>query len=198
MITPNHSTDLFPRVHSHTYGDIADVAYMVAAVEHAHNENIPGAVVECGVWRGGMLMVALLTLKQLGDNREVWGYDTFTGMTETGPMDTSGVPVGDLAVPEAEVRAYLGERVILVAGDVRQTLTTVEAPESIAVLRLDVDWYENTMACLTALWPRLAPGGVLLIDDYNHWEGCRKAVNAFLGPRAAELTRTGTGSGMVK
>lgn len=197
MIAPNLGTPLYRLVENYTYGQRVDVGYMEAAVAYITAERIPGAIVECGVWRGGMLKAALLALESLGESRAVWGYDTFTGMTETGPNDIGGVPVGHLAVPEAEVRAYLGERVHLVVGDVRQTVA-VEAPEQIAILRLDVDWYDNTRACLEALYPRLVPGGVLLIDDYNHWQGCIKAVDEYLGPLALKLERTGTGSGMLK
>ena len=79
----------------------------------------------------------------------------------------------------------------------RATLA-VKVPFSIAILRLDVDWHDATLACLRALWPRLQPGGIFLCDDYNFWEGCKVAVDAYLGPTAQLLTRTGTGSGMIK
>ena len=52
-------------------------------------------------------------------------------------------------------------------------------PESISVLRLDTDWYESTRKELQILYPRLGVGGVLIIDDYGYWDGCRKAVHEY-------------------
>lgn len=199
MITPDLETPLYRQVQDYTYGQLVDVGYMVSAIRHVVANDIPGAIVECGVWRGGMLKAAVLQLEAMGVEREVWGYDTFAGMTETGPEDGEGgkEQIGKLAVPYSEVRAYLGEGVRLVKGDVRQTLLQ-ESPEQIAILRLDVDWHDNTRACMKALWPRLSPGGVLLVDDYDFWEGCKKAVDAYLGPLAGQMVKAGTGSGMVK
>lgn len=198
MIEPNLDTPIYRQVNDRTYGQLVDVGYLHAAVAYVHSRGIPGAIVECGVWRGGMLKAALLACELVGTEREVWGYDTFTGMTAPNRLiDDTEFPAGALAVPEQEVRDYLGERVRLVAGDVKETAAR-ERPEQIAILRLDVDWWDNTMACLKALWPRLSPGGVLLVDDYPHWKGCVAAVDEFLGDEASRLVRTGTGSGMLK
>jgi len=66
----------------------------------------------------------------------------------------------------------------LVEGDVAQTLTHT-VPETIALLRLDTDWYESTRIGLEVLYPRLAVGGVCILDDYGHWQGARKAVDDY-------------------
>jgi hypothetical protein len=69
-------------------------------------------------------------------------------------------------------------------GFFEETLPTFNCP-SIAVLRLDADWYESTMICLEKFWDYILPGGLLLIDDYHVWEGCTRAVHAFLAKRDA-------------
>jgi O-methyltransferase len=66
----------------------------------------------------------------------------------------------------------------LVPGRVEETLA-FDLPDQIALLRLDTDWYESTKVSLEQLYPRLVPGGVLIIDDYGHWQGCRKAVDDY-------------------
>jgi hypothetical protein len=87
-------------------------------------------------------------------------------------------------VPAAEVRAallgtgYPADRIHLVEGKVEDTLPE-HAPERLALLRLDTDWYESTRHELQHLYPRLSPHGVLIIDDYGHWEGARKAVDEY-------------------
>jgi len=170
------------------------------AVLHVHAARIPGDVVECGVWRGGSAMLAALALDSLGDReRNVWLYDTFEGMPPPAEVDRSfaGEPAaallgrtdiaGELTRAVAsldEVRAnlattgYPSQRLHFVEGMVEDTIPAV-APEQISILRLDTDWYESTRHELEHLWPRLSPGGVLIVDDYGHWQGARRAVDEF-------------------
>lgn len=169
------------------------------SVRRVVTEGIPGAVVECGVWRGGSMLAAALTLAELGDTtRDLYLFDTFTGMPEPTEQDRHG---GELAAtllarssPDSWVRAYssLAEvrrtmrrsgypasRIHYVEGRVEETIPD-RAPESIALLRLDTDWYQSTRHELKHLWPRLSAGGVLIVDDYGHWEGARRAVDEWL------------------
>jgi hypothetical protein len=81
---------------------------------------------------------------------------------------------------------YPADRVRFVVGRVEDTLPD-QAPESIALLRLDTDWYASTRHELVHLFPRLAVGGVLLIDDYGHWQGARQAVDEYLAQTGARL-----------
>ena len=74
---------------------------------------------------------------------------------------------------------YAEELLHFVVGDVLTTLPTL-APEKIALLRLDTDWYESTAHELRNLWPRLQPGGILIIDDYGWWKGARRAVDEWM------------------
>lgn len=153
---------------------------------------VAGAFVECGVWRGGNVMVA----RWASPSRQCWAFDTFNGMTEPGPHDkhrdghmAHGKWPGKAAVSFTEVaenlkkeNAYDPKLCAFVVGDVRQTLLDpANLPEIIAVLRLDTDFYDSTKIELEVLYPRLAIGGVLLVDDYGHWMGARKAVDDHLG-----------------
>jgi len=169
------------------------------AVGHIERSGLEGDVVECGVWRGGSSMLAALALLRSGaPERTLWLYDTFAGMSEPTEYDVaaSGERVGEgwdryrdrrdhpvLAYAGlAEVRAnlastgYPDDRIRYVEGKVEDTIPD-RMPERIALLRLDTDWYESTRHELEHLYPRLVPGGVLIIDDYGAWEGARRAVD---------------------
>ena len=175
---------------------------LINAVRHVVDNRIPGDFVECGVWRGGSVMAMAKELHALGVNdRRIWLYDTFAGMTQPTSSDIeagSGVtaremlattPVQDgdnvwcvagRADVEANVRStgYPFEQFTFVEGDVAQTLRQ-NAPEKISLLRLDTDWYESTKVELEVLYPRLSVGGVCILDDYGHWQGARKAVDEY-------------------
>jgi O-methyltransferase len=184
------------------------------AVAYAVGRGIPGALVECGVWRGGSVLAMIRTLQRLGvDDREVYLFDTFDGMTKPTEEDTSpfdppaletweqsaeaGRTAWDWAFsPETfsldEVRkvlhgtGYPPERIHFEVGPVEDTLPE-RAPASVAVLRLDTDWYASTAHELTHLYPRLSEGGVLIIDDYGHWEGARRAVDEYFSDTASPI-----------
>jgi O-methyltransferase len=176
-----------------------------SAIRHVHAHALDGAIVECGVWRGGSSMLAALTLLQVGDTRRpLLLFDTFAGMSSPTDADvsTNGLRAADAwdtiegdvedfvfayATLE-EVRrnmastGYPEERIAYVQGKVEDTIPS-QAPERIALLRLDTDWYESTRHELEHLWSRLVPGGVLIIDDYGEWIGARKAVDEFFADR---------------
>jgi O-methyltransferase len=171
------------------------------AVEYVTRHGIRGAVVESGVWRGGSMMAAALTLLRLGDtSRELVLFDTFDGMPQPAAGDVKYS--GDEALPRwerertgtgsswcfaalDEVRRNLGgtgypaSRIHYKQGKVEATLPS-HAPDEIAILRLDTDFYASTRAEMEHLFPRLVPGGVLIVDDYSHWQGCRRAVDEYL------------------
>jgi hypothetical protein len=179
---------------------------LLNAVRYVVEEDIPGDLAECGVWRGGSIMAMALQLRDMGvGDRRIWLYDTFAGMTpptaedvEAGTGTTaadmlSHTDVGDgnnvwcvagRADVEANVRStgYPMDQFTFVEGDVARTLYE-QAPDRIALLRLDTDWYESTRIGLEVLYPRLAVGGVCILDDYGHWEGARKAVDDYFADR---------------
>ena len=172
---------------------------LIKAVQYVHEHRVPGALVECGVWRGGSMMaVAYKLLAMGGRERELYLYDTFQGMTPPGDRDrtvATGEHASDILIrPEAhhiraiaslaEVRENMGRvgyeasRIHYVVGPVEQTIPDT-SPKEIALLRLDTDWYESTRQELEHLFPRLVRGGVLILDDYGWWEGAREATDEY-------------------
>ncbi len=174
----------------------ARLGAMAQAVLRIDAEAIAGDIVECGVWMGGNIILA----RKLSPERTCWLYDTFTGMTEPGDFDIkrSGARAKDRyagkqgkweAASIEEVREALrstetldDKRLRFIQGCVEETLRDEDnLPRSIALLRLDTDWYASTKMELEVLYPRLAPGGTLIVDDYGHWQGARKAVDDYFG-----------------
>jgi hypothetical protein len=196
---------IIERAFPYTMTGAARLQALVDAVRYCARGNVPGAFVECGVWRGGSVLAMLLTLQDEGAaERDVYLYDTFEGMTEPTEEDVSllekpaletwrsaeekgeqawGWLLGDFdesAVRETVLSSgYPGSRVHFVRGPVEETIPAT-VPEQIALLRLDTDWYESTRHELEHLYPRLVPGGVVIIDDYGHWEGARRATDEYL------------------
>jgi hypothetical protein len=180
---------------------------LILAVRHVAKHKIPGDIVECGVWRGGSMQATALTLLAADDtSRELYLFDTFEGMpppTEedlrhdgksaadllAGNARTSGVwavaSLADVQDGMAHV-AYPQDQIHFVPGMVEDTVPD-QAPEQIAVLRLDTDWSASTKHELEMLYPRLVSGGVLLIDDYGWWQGSRKAVDEYLEETGEQL-----------
>lgn len=178
---------------------------LIQAIRYVSSASIPGEIVECGVWRGGSMMAAARTLIECDDaRRKLYLFDTFDGMSAPSAKDVGidGQAASDLLRTEdrnnpnsawcyaslEDVRGsmagvgYEPARVHFVKGKVEDTIPG-GAPERIAVLRLDTDWYESTRHELEHLYPRLSPGGVLIIDDYGHWAGCRQAVDEYFSSR---------------
>ncbi|MFL6248239.1 MAG: TylF/MycF/NovP-related O-methyltransferase [Thermoanaerobaculia bacterium] len=176
---------------------------LYSATNYIVENELPGDFVECGIWRGGSVMLMAATLLRRGDTtRDLWLYDTFDGMTAPGADDVQAMsgraaadileehermpddPFWGIAARDAVERNLRGtgypfQRFQIVEGDVTATLPE-RAPETIALLRLDTDWYASTRHELEQLYPRLVPGGVLIIDDYGYWRGARKATDEFL------------------
>ena len=161
-------------------------------VETALAEDIPGDLIECGVWRGGACILMRAVLAAYGDEtRRVWLADSFQGVPRSDPANyqaDKGIraefAAGILGVSEAEVKAnferygLLDDQVRFLPGWFKETLQ--DAPiESIAVLRLDGDLYESTIQALDALYPRLSPGGFCVIDDYLSVPACQQAVTDY-------------------
>jgi O-methyltransferase len=183
------------------------IAALVEAVRYVVRHRIPGDIVECGVWRGGSMMAVARTLLELGADRRLQLFDTFDGMPPPTAVDRDQSGASAAALLAASDRAtssvwarsplddvrrnllatgYPADRVRFVVGRVEDTLPE-QAPESIAIFRLDTDWYASTRHELVHLFPRLAVGGVLLIDDYGHWQGARQAVDEYLAETGARL-----------
>jgi hypothetical protein len=170
------------------------------SVQYLVENRIPGDIVECGVWRGGSMKLSAHVLLALGvTDRNLFLYDTFEGMTEPDPevdVDASGNKAANdwLEVqrrgvkwsyaPLEEVRdviagsGYPMDKVVFVKGPVEDTIPAT-VPDRISLLRLDTDWYSSTKHEIEHLYPRLSTHGVLLLDDYGHYQGARRAIDEY-------------------
>jgi O-methyltransferase len=201
---------LYERCRPFTMTTVERMSALHDAVRYVTAGGVAGDYVECGVWRGGSSMLAALTFEQLGDrDRDLWLYDTFEGMPE--PTSEDGVdPIlgtdaheewarnqtgdvnlwcyGPLEEVERNMRGtgVVPDRLHFVKGKVEDTIPG-DVPERIALLRLDTDWYESTLHELVHLYPRLVPGGVLVLDDYGHWPGARQAVDEYFAEQGIAL-----------
>ena len=196
---------LFRRVQPYTLTGIERVVALRDAVRYVVDAGVEGAVVECGVWKGGSMLVVADTLLSLGvRDRDLYLFDTFTRMPPPEAVDVdawgvAAVSVYDDAVDhpfyafdQGEVRrllvdtGYPEDRLHFVPGMVEDTIPD-HAPERIALCRLDTDWYASTAHELRHLVPRVPEGGVVLIDDYGHFAGSRKAVDEYLAERGVPV-----------
>jgi len=224
-IPPDYHPDMrwiWPKVQDRTMVDHMKLNYFLDAVRYVSSAGLEGDIVECGVWRGGAMLGCALTLDSLGDHsRELYLYDTYEGMPEPTERDVH-LWHGRTATHELEKRtnnkapiwepgliedvqaafdesSYPREKLHFVKGKVEETIPAT-APEKIAILRLDTDWYESTRHELEHLYPRLVPGGILIIDDYGSWQGSRDATDEYFAehPEPIFLVRTSKGRAGVK
>ncbi len=192
---------LHPLCEEQTFSTPDALYALFAAVGYIVRNRIPGDFVECGVWKGGSAMLMALALKDLGSTeRGIHLYDTFDGMSAptAKDVDCSGNTAGALmnASDKADTKSvwcfspleevkrnmsstgYPDAKVHFFQGKVEETIPA-NIPEHISLLHLDTDWYESTRHELVHLYPRLTKGGVLIIDDYGHWQGAREAVDSY-------------------
>jgi O-methyltransferase len=177
-----------------------NLAATILSVRYTVRNNIGGDFVECGVWRGGHSIAAALTFELYDSDKKVFCFDTFQGMTKPTYLDkdtafNSSAMKKYSALNNSEYNAWCyspidevinnfneagisSDRFKLIKGDVLETLPKFKSG-NISILRLDTDWYESTRKELEFLWPKLTKFGVLIIDDYGHWAGSKKAVDEF-------------------
>jgi hypothetical protein len=186
------------------------LAAWIADLSHALESGLRGAIVECGVYRGGCVFAASFVAGRVSRNIHVTAYDTFTGMTDPGPEDAdhSGLPAATALAANPDWKCACSWRdfwenahaagcpnnIGTIRGDILRTIPRY-LPASISALRLDLDWHDLTAHALAHLFPLLSPGAPLHIDDYGHWQGARKATDAFLAThpnlRAEPIDYTG-------
>lgn len=178
------------------------VVSLIRSIEYIVRNDIKGDLVECGVWKGGSMMAMAYSLIKEGDlSRRLYLFDTFEGMTNPQDDDKNyaNLDAADLLrksnknvptsvwcyAPLEEVKAnmsltkYPQDKINFIKGPVEKTIYK-NCIEQIALLRLDTDWYESTKHELESLFENVTPGGVIVIDDYGHWQGARKAVDEFI------------------
>jgi hypothetical protein len=194
--------EIIRSVKPYTMTSTESVYALIQAVKYVVRHGIEGDIVECGTWKGGSVMAVAKTLMLLDRmDRDLWLFDTFEGMTAPGERDVTlrgqaaaetfeqrrkGESSSDWCLaPLEEVRravfstGYDRQRIHFVKGPVEETIPA-QAPQRIALLRMDTDWYESTRHEFEHLFPRLSSKGVLIVDDYGYWLGVKKATDEYL------------------
>jgi len=206
--------ELYEKCRPYTMTSVEALYALYKSVEYIVASNLAGDFAETGVWRGGSCMLIAETLLAFGDSsRRIFLFDTFEGHPR--PDAEKDVDLwGNRAIDEwhrlvgednhgtwgdaslDEVRenlartGYPADKLVFVKGMVENTVGTVQAMDKLALLRLDTDWYASTKASLQHLYPRLAGGGVLIIDDYGHCKGSQQAADEYLAISGEQILLT--------
>ena len=205
----NNFYDIYDFCKSYTYTGLDRSYALYKAIEYLTQNQVEGDFVECGVWRGGSSMIMAKTLlKQKAPTRQLYLYDTFTGMTEPTDKDCTYSRNRDVMLEWKEKkRDGYNEWCYASLEDVQNNMKTTGYPENqlhyvkgkveetlpdknlgkLALLRLDTDWYESTYHELCTLFPKLVSGGVLIIDDYGTWQGSREAVDQYFNENSTNI-----------
>ena len=178
-------------------------------MKYVLDNNIEGDIVECGVWKGGsmMLCVDMLLNRDIKD-KKLWLYDTFEGMSEPTDKDLHAgfqekalfkwkrrqkstyntwcySPIEDVKRNMLST-AYPEENINFIKGKVEDTIPG-DIPKKISLLHLDTDWYESSYHELIHLYPLLSKNGVMIVDDYGFWQGSRDAVDQYFKEKSIKL-----------
>ncbi len=186
------------------YASLSMAYDLTALVE---KNNLAGAIVECGVWRGGC--AAVMATVAAESNRKIWLFDSFEGMPaatkedlgeaatllSNGMMSGALSSVGTNIASVDEVRVLLfkslrlkEDNISIVKGWFQDTLPLYrDRIGAIAILRIDGDWYESTKVCIESLYDNVVNEGYIIIDDYGFFPGCKKAVDDFLERRCLKV-----------
>ena len=182
---------------------------------------IKGSIVECGVYKGGLSALILQKINLYKSDKMLYLYDTFNGMSEPNEKDIGIVnkesafsiykekqrgefsdwclgTLDEVTNLLEKTDPYYSKKTRIIQGKVENTLIYEKnLPERIALCRLDTDWYESTKIELEVLFPRIEKNGILIIDDYGHWEGCKIAVDEFFADKAKSVNITNGSSGTL-
>ena len=194
--------ELFEFCQEYTMTSVERMFALYKSVEYIIKNDIKGDFVECGVWRGGSSMMIAKTLQKFNvTDRKIYLYDTFEGMSEPTEKDvTFKGYTADSMLKKAEKEestsvwcyadlddvqnnmnktGYPAANISFIKGKVEDTIPQNMPQGDISLLRLDTDWYESTKHEMVNLYPHLVKNGVLIIDDYGHWQGARQAIDEY-------------------
>lgn len=166
--------------------------------------NIKGDFAECGVWKGGCAAVMGFIAEKEAKKRKTWLFDSFEGLPE--PTEEDGIvakgysenkadgnlktidkcvgPMEDVKKVFFNILKLKPENIVIKKGWFQDTLPKAKGEMGkISLLRLDGDWYESTKCCLENMYDNVIMGGYIVIDDYGHWEGARKAIDEFFAAK---------------
>ena len=191
------------------------ISELCTALEKVFSKEIKGDIIECGTWRGGLACIMLKYIVNNDSNKKLFIYDTFEGMAKPGDndVDPEGAKAGDYFKTVADntgetsnwcragidivtdnlkkVKIEHSKHTFLCKGKVEDTLPVKEnVPDKIAFIRLDTDWYQSTKIELETFYPLLSVGGIIIIDDYNYWQGQKKAVDEFFMNLENDIEKT--------
>jgi len=188
--------------------------FLIKAIEHIRNNRVKGDFVECGVWKGGNLILFEKMMEKLKIKRKIYAYDTYEGMTVPGKFDYTykkesakkiihvlkkkkADPKKNIVLAECSLEevkknynksTIQNKNLVCIKGPVEKTLKIKKnIPKKISILRLDTDWYESTKTELEILFPLLSKNGILIIDDYGYWGGAKKAVDDYFQKKSFTL-----------
>lgn len=153
---------------------------VIRVVESVNQENITGALLECGVWKCGLLGLMCLTDNNFGGKRQVVGFDSFDYQPD------SFVPDHSISLEQAKenLKTMGAERCTLYKGYFSESFPTARKKiTKIAVLRIDAGLYDVTTQCLAEFYDKVSVGGYIVIDDYGHYKECKQAVDDFRSSR---------------
>lgn len=193
--------EIYDKTNNFTMASLNQNYTMYKATEYVINNNIPGDIIECGVWKGGNMMISAYTLLKLRNvERNLYLFDTYEGMSKPSKKDIrlyDNKPASEISkiyekndfekwdyASLEEVKRnlystnYPQEKILFIKGKVEDTIPKT-IPEKISILRLDTDFYESTYHELVHLYPKLSINGVLIIDDYGYWKGQKEAVDQY-------------------
>ena len=172
---------------------------LIQSFHHVRQESLVGDFVECGVWKGGNIILLKKLIEKFNMKKNIYGFDTFEGMVEPSFYDVNynnksakkmfdehkkneiGFAMCSLDDVKRNIKKNTKtDNIFLIKGKVEDTLKNKrKLPKKISILRLDTDFYESTKIELEILFPRLVKGGVLIVDDYGFWKGAKKAVDEY-------------------
>ena len=193
--------EIYVKAKNFTMASLSQNYTMYKATEYVINNNIPGDIIECGVWKGGNMMISAYTLLKLRSVEKIlYLFDTYEGMSKPSRKDIRSYdnkPASEISkihekndfekwdyASLEEVKRnlystkYPQEKILFIKGKVEDTIPKT-IPEKISILRLDTDFYESTYHELVHLYPKLSINGVLIIDDYGYWKGQKEAVDQY-------------------
>jgi O-methyltransferase len=163
-------------------------------VQELGRRGVPGDIVECGTWNGGSAAMMALALSKdpTGAKRSLWLFDSFEGLPPPGQLDGTleqehyfeGLNKGSQAMVLEAFRKVLAptHNLHVVKGWFEDTLPRAEV-QQISLLHIDADWFESVKLVLDTFYDRVSPGGYLVLDDFDYWEGCKRALDAFCQER---------------
>lgn len=191
---------LFKKVYPYTMSSYQRLSNVYELSKKIEKEKTEGAFVECGVWKGGCSAIMGFVADKANSQRKIWLFDSFEGLPEPtkkdgsiainyagnkaeGKLKTINKCVGQLDDVKEVFFQLLNlnpENVVIKKGWFQNTLPEAKKKiGKISILRLDGDWYESTKCCLDNLYDNVIVGGYIIVDDYGHWEGAKKAIDEF-------------------